>query len=75
MKIKNDLSNADVRHIDAFQQYKSDKHLSERYGVSRATIWRWSEEGNLPKPEKLSGGCTRWKLSDLLEWEKSKVEG
>lgn len=50
-------------------QYFSDLNLSDRYGKSRATIWRWVHDYNFPKPIKLSPGCTRWKLSDIEKWE------
>jgi len=42
------------------QEYFSDKNLADRYGVSRATIWRWVGQKRLPQPEKLSEGTTRW---------------
>jgi predicted DNA-binding transcriptional regulator AlpA len=46
-------------------QYISDQQLAARYGVSRTTIWRWSNTGNLPKPVQLSPGCTRWRLDQV----------
>ncbi|MGB4248548.1 MAG: helix-turn-helix domain-containing protein [Pseudohongiellaceae bacterium] len=46
-------------------QYLSDKSVAARYDVSRPTVWRWLKEGKLPRPEKLTNGTTRWKLSDL----------
>lgn len=49
--------------------YLSDKQVSQRYEVARQTIWRWTQEGHLPPPVKLSPGCSRWKLSDLESWE------
>ena len=49
--------------------YLSDKQVAERYNVGRATAWRWVQKGTFPKPKKLSAGCTRWKLSDIEEWE------
>lgn len=51
--------------------YFSDKTASRRYEVSRATWWRWVKEGNAPKPIKFNGS-TRWRLEDLLEWEKEQ---
>jgi len=53
-------------------QYLSDTNLSDRYGKSRATIWRWVRHYQFPKPVKLSPGCTRWKLSDIEKWEADK---
>ncbi|MGM0857225.1 MAG: helix-turn-helix transcriptional regulator [Pseudomonadota bacterium] len=51
--------------------YLSDKRIAGRYDVSRATIWRWVQAGRLPKPVKLSPGCTRWRASDIEVWEAS----
>ena len=47
------------------RQYISDNQLAERYYVSRATIWRWSQKGILPRPVQLSPGCTRWRLDEI----------
>lgn len=58
------------------QVYLADTGVSIRYSVSRSTIWRWLKEGKFPKPIRLGEGSTRWRLSDLEDWEKSKeVEG
>lgn len=51
------------------KQYLSDKSVATRYDSSRATVWRWANEGRLPKPIKLTNGTTRWKLADLERWE------
>lgn len=54
--------------------YLSDTDLAARYGVSRNTVWRWSrEKDDFPKPVKLSAGCTRWKLADVLRWETARA--
>lgn len=54
--------------------YFSDKQLARRFGVHRTVIWRWVKKGNLPKPVKLSPGCTRWLGSAVEEWEKKAAE-
>ena len=43
--------------------------LAKHFGVSRATIWRWAENGTFPKPYQLSPQTTRWRLSDVRTWE------
>lgn len=55
--------------------YLQDAQVAARYGVSRATIWRWAN-GNpdFPKSILLSAGCTRWRLEDLEAWEAKRVE-
>lgn len=52
--------------------YLQDKEVAERYGVHRTAIWRWVREVNFPKPTRLTPGTTRWKLSDVEEWEKAR---
>ena len=51
------------------KQYFSDKSVAKRYEISRASIWRLTKEGKLPRPVKLTNGTTRWKLTDLEKWE------
>ena len=46
-----------------------DKDVSERLGVSPASIWRWSKTGGFPPPLALSPGCVRWRLADIQDWE------
>ena len=59
--------------VAAFSPYLTDISTGKRYGVSRVTIWRWvSTDPTFPPPVKLSPGCTRWKLSDLMAWEAAK---
>lgn len=47
--------------------------IQSRYGISRATAWNWAKEPDFPKPIRLSGKCTRWRLSDLTAWEAAKA--
>ncbi|WP_226553582.1 helix-turn-helix transcriptional regulator [Celeribacter naphthalenivorans] len=56
--------------------FLSDVQVAERYGVHRVTIWRWSKtDPTFPKPIMLSPGCSRFRLSDIENWEASKAEG
>ena len=48
--------------------YSSDKTLAQFYDASRSTIWKWSREGKLPKPIKLTPGATRWDNKQLKEF-------
>ena len=50
--------------------YLSDQDLARRWGVARPTIWRWHrEQAEFPRCVKLAPGCSRWKLSEIEEWE------
>ncbi len=52
--------------------YVDDKTIAKRFGVSRATVWRWARTSNFPAPVSLSPGCTRWRLSDVEAWEATR---
>jgi prophage regulatory protein len=57
------------------ETYLSDKNLSDRYHITRNTVWRWHREReNFPRAIKLSPNCTRWKLSEVIAWEALKAE-
>lgn len=53
-------------------KYLSDKAVANRYEVSRATVWRWANDKQLPKPIKINGS-TRWIESDLIAFELEKT--
>ena len=54
----------------AHKTYLSVRHVAERFDVSVNTVWRWAAlNPQFPKPVKLGPGCSRWKLSDLVEFE------
>ena len=49
--------------------YLSVDQVAERFGVSKDTIWRWKRQDEFPRPVKLGGTTTRWRLADIKEWE------
>lgn len=51
------------------ETYVSDRDLAERYSKARGTIWRWPQTIGFPNPIKLSPGCTRWRMSEVIAWE------
>lgn len=52
------------------ERYLSDRLVAKRYAVSRATIWRWvATMPKFPKPVKVSPGASRWKISELVNFE------
>lgn len=59
--------------MDQGTHYLTDNAVAQRYSVSRPTVWRWVSEGHLPRPVKLGENTTRWRLTDLLEWEQKEV--
>jgi prophage regulatory protein len=46
-------------------KYVSAAQLAERYGVHKATIWRWVKSGILPQPIKFGAQSTRFDLDEV----------
>lgn len=53
----------------AAEKFLSDLDLASRYGVHRATVWRWVRDRDYPAPIRLGASCTRWRQSEVLAWE------
>ncbi len=60
---ENILTNADKNTIKA--KVFRVKDASRYLGISKATFWRWVQQGKLPKGTKFSQRCTVWKVEDL----------
>jgi predicted DNA-binding transcriptional regulator AlpA len=55
------------------ERYLSDHEVASRFGISKATVWRWHDKNpGFPGRIKLSRGTSRWKLSDLVRFEAKK---
>lgn len=53
--------------------FLSVKEVANRYSLSVPTIWRYlATNPSFPKPHRLEGGPTRWRLGDLRAYEGSK---
>ena len=59
--------------IDPKSVYLTDIQVAERLTISKSTVWRWKDEGKLPKAVRIGPNVTRWRLSDILEFE-AKME-
>lgn len=47
--------------------------ITDRFKISKATVWAWTKEGKFPKPIKLGAGVTRWVEKDISDWVESKA--
>ena len=56
-------------NIPAQNHYLSVDQVAARFSVSKDTIWRWRRNGDFPAPRKLGGNTSRWRLSEIEEWE------
>ncbi|AJA66215.1 AlpA family phage regulatory protein [Bradyrhizobium japonicum] len=68
------VSTVDLNAL-ATDQYLNAKQVRERYGsVSNTWLFRRMRDAAFPQPSTRLGGRTRfWLLSELLEWERSKL--
>jgi predicted DNA-binding transcriptional regulator AlpA len=60
--------------IQGVPKWLTDAQLADRFGVTVPTVWRWhAKDPTFPRAVKLSTGTTRWKLSEIEAWEKSRA--
>lgn len=53
------------------ERYLTVRDVARRFAVSVQTVWRWAKErSEFPKPVELSPGTTRWRMSDLIAFER-----
>lgn len=45
--------------------FVTDLDLAAAFRVHQMTIWKWSKSGQLPKPYRLGGNTTRWKVGEV----------
>lgn len=55
---------------DVSSAFLTDEEVARRFRVTRQTIWRWAGEGRLPSPLRLSPGTSRWRLAEILAFER-----
>lgn len=58
------------------ERFLSITQLNQRYGLvekSKAIYSHWIPELGFPRPVKF-GHTSRWRLSELIKWEKSREE-
>lgn len=61
-----------ARPVTDNSKYLTDVQVGERFGVGRATVWRWTRDQTFPKPVKLSAGATRWRIADIVAFEAAR---
>ncbi len=67
------MSQHSLAHAPASNRDSSDRllrlpELVRTIGVSRATIYRYVDNGRLPPPVKLSTRCIAWRASEITAW-------
>ena len=70
-KRKPKQARAHPRTLGSAQEYLSDFEVAALFGVSRPTIWRWIlTNPGFPSPKKISPGTSKWKLSEIRDFQK-----
>lgn len=54
-------------------KYLDEKQLCAYLGISRATVRRWMDTHDLPRPVRLGERCVRWRLEDIESWEAATI--
>lgn len=57
------------------QKWFSAQQLAERFGVHVATIWKWAQDGVLPKPGMMGPRLARWNEESIVELERVLKSG
>ena len=66
------MSNVD---LTSFEQYLTVKEVAKILNIGRTTVYLWANQGTFPQPIKFSPQVTRWRLSDIKDWEASRAKG
>jgi predicted DNA-binding transcriptional regulator AlpA len=64
-----------MRKGNVEDRFLMSREVGERYRLkSPVSVWQAAKSGKIPKPLKIGHTC-RWKLTDLLAFEKSQGVG
>ena len=55
------------------EKHLTVKELAEREGVSVLTVYGWNRDRTGPRPMKIGGRLVRYRLEDVIRWEKSQL--
>lgn len=63
------MKRAELSALTQFDELPASAHVRLRvvaalFGISTATVWRWSKSGQLPEPVRMNG-VTMWNVAAL----------
>jgi prophage regulatory protein len=64
-----------VFHIEMSKRALRIKQVTQKIGLSEATVWRLAATGEFPRPIKLSRGCTVWLEDEIDSFLESRAAG
>lgn len=57
-----------VEKVSSYPKLLRLREVSERTGLSRATIYRYVKSADFPSPRKVGSRMVRWLSTDIDEW-------
>lgn len=57
-----------VEKVSSYPKMLRMREVSERTGLSRATIYRYLKSATFPSPRKVGSRMVRWLSTDIDEW-------
>lgn len=51
-------------------KFLTARDVSERWNISRPTLWRLSKKGYAPRPLRFASGTVRWPLEEIEAFER-----
>ena len=54
------------------KHYLNDKEIAHQLGISRSSVWRWVDNGNLPRPTRIGPRTVRWSAEAIAKHLSSK---
>ena len=51
--------------IDRLPRMLSDRQVADLIGIHRSTVHSWVARGILPRPIRISTGCSRWRAVEI----------
>lgn len=51
------------------KEFLNVNDVAVHYSMSKASVWRAVKQCTIPQPIKITPKTTRWRLTDLAEWD------
>jgi predicted DNA-binding transcriptional regulator AlpA len=62
----------DAEPMNESLRYVPIGYVTRRFGLSPSSVWKWVRAKKFPKGTKFGPHITRWRVSDLDEWERAQ---
>jgi predicted DNA-binding transcriptional regulator AlpA len=65
----------DLKHPEQKQRLLKSGDITERYAISKMTLWRWTMDPKIafPLPIQVNSHSRYWQESEVMAWERARV--